>query len=106
MSAVVAVLGMNTQRRTCITSVLPSGQVHVRSAIVIGPLWPCVNQNVSEIVPDAQITLAVIPSLAVNVPGDVHGSLAVTLQGGPTKVMAVESVTGVPNGAAVALTAM
>jgi hypothetical protein len=82
----VSVIGMYTWRRMCITSVLPSGQVHVRSAIVTGPLRPCGNQNVSEIVPDAQITLAVVSSLAVNVPGDVHGSLAVTLQGAPQRL--------------------
>jgi hypothetical protein len=69
-------------------------------------LRPCPNQNVSEIVPDAQITLAMVSSLAENVPGDVHRSLAVTLQGGPKSTIAVESVIGVPNGAAVTPTVM
>ena len=75
--AVVSATGINTQRRTCITSVLPSGQVHVPSAIVIGPPRPWVNQCVSKMVPDSQMMFALVSSLAVNVPFAGQGEFGV-----------------------------
>lgn len=89
------------------TSVLPSEQVYVRSAIVMGPLRPCVNQCVSKIVPDPQMRFAVVSSFAVNVPLARQGEFGDSWQVlSFPKASAVESEIGVPCVAAIALILM